>query len=497
MARPPYVSVHIRSEVPGRRVVAADIVRCIEREIREGRLPAGSRLPPVRALEQALGLSKNTAQAAYDELSARGLLDARAREGVFVASPLDPAGGALATGLAPPLASPLASPARPPSPPPLAARPALLPARTTQRRGVIALSTVFIDPELLPRERLAECARAVLRGGALEPFYAWQGHPGLREAIAARLRARGMDVDAEEVIVTAGSQQALDLVARAAITRRVAVEDPVYSHARMLFESHGMAVTPLPLDPFSGIDLAAWRARLAADRPGLLYAISSFQNPTGYSYSTHELVSLLALCRDLGVAVLEDDWGSDMLSGSEYRPTLRALGGQSVLYANSFTKKILPSLRLGFLVASPPLVPSLVEHKRLSILGNPALLEATLCEFLERGYYDAHLASLQKELDRRYAACLAALTALMPDGVRWTTPGGGPTLWLDLPRTIDLVALRAALLGRDVEIESSDVAFAGAPHLHGFRVSYAYLPEPTLLRAIELLAGELTKLLRA
>jgi 2-aminoadipate transaminase len=186
----------------------------------------------------------------------------------------------------------------------------------------------------LPRERLTECARAVLQGHGLEPFYDTQGYGPLRELIAERLRARGMaDVRASNVLVTTGSQQAIDVLARTLVERRVAVESPVYWGARLLFESHGLATTGLRLDPFAGVPLDEWEARLEAARPALLYAITSYQNPTGYSYTSHELEALLGMSERLGFAIAEDDWGSDMLSGSEYRPMLRTLGSSNVVYA--------------------------------------------------------------------------------------------------------------------------------------------------------------------
>jgi len=144
MTRVPYVGLHVMCG--DRRATAADIVASVQREIASGALAAGSRLPPVRALERQLGLSKNTAQAAYDELVARGLVEAREREGVFVLA-----------------ASKLPAP-RPVAPPPL---PAFVPPPLSRPdfspRGATPLSTVFIDPELLPTERIAECARSVLR----------------------------------------------------------------------------------------------------------------------------------------------------------------------------------------------------------------------------------------------------------------------------------------------------------------------------------------------
>ncbi len=471
MTRAPYIGLHVA--VANRRASAADIVASVQRQIESGALPAGSRLPPVRALEKQLGLSKNTAQAAYDELVARGLVEAREREGVFVLA------ATRFTATAPLVAAP-----RPLFVPPPLSRPDL-PLRGT----AIPLSTVFIDPELLPTERIAECARSVLRE-RMPSHYDAQGYRPLREAIAKRLQTRGLDVEADEVVITTGSQQSLDIVARSLAVRRIAVETPLYAYAKLLFETLGNELVGLHLDPFGGIDLDAWDRALAA-KPALAYLISSFHNPTGYSYTSAELHGVLELCAKHGVAILEDDWGSDMLSDGEYRPMLRMLGGKDVLYVNSFTKKLLPSLRVGFVAASPALVPTLVAMKRLSTLGNAWLTEAIVAEFLERGYYDTHLQQLQRALDARYAACLAALDELMPDGVRWTRPGGGPTLWLDLPRSVDLVALEAHLARRGVVISNSSAAFVGPAHLNGFRIAYAFLPEEEMRRALTILGDAL------
>jgi len=473
MTRSPYIGLHVAAS--GRRATAADIVASVQREIASGALPAGSRLPPVRALEKQLGLSKNTAQAAYDELVARGLVEAREREGVFVLE-------ASRQAAPPPVIS---APAAQFVEPPL--RRPDLPAR-----GTTALSTVFIDPELLPTERIAECARSVLRE-RMPSHYDAQGYRPLRESIAKRLQARGLDVEADEVVITTGSQQSLDIVARSLAIRRVAVESPVYAYAKILFESLGHELVGLHLDPFNGIDLDAWDRALAT-KPSLAYLIPSFHNPTGYSYTSAELRGVLELCVRHGVAILEDDWGSDMLSDGEYRPMLRMLGGKDVLYVNSFTKKLLPSLRVGFVAASPALVPTLVAMKRLSTLGNAWLTEAIVSEFLDRGYYDTHLTSLQKSLDARYAACLTALDELMPDGVRWTHPGGGPTLWLEIPRRIDLAALEAHLARRGIHISNSSAAFVGDEHLHGFRIAYAWLQEDEMRRSLTIVADALRTL---
>lgn len=480
MARPPYVRVNFQPSGSRRRVAAEDIVKTLRDEVSAGRLPRGSRLPPVRALEHELGISKNTVQAAYDELVARGILVAKERDGVFVAeSPAEPLVTERLSAPEPRFARPLLEPQGLPEP------------------GVLPLGMVFIDPELLPRERLSECFRSVLAIPGLHALYDAQGYAPLREAIAKRLRTRGMEVEASDVVVTTGSQQALDAVGRALARRKIATEDPVYRQAKALFESLGAELTGLRLDPFGPVPFDEWRAVLRATRPELFYTVTSFHNPTGRSYSTHELVQILELANELGFALLEDDWGSDMLSHEEYRPTLRALGGKNVVYVNSFTKKLLPSLRLGFVVGSPETVPALVAAKRVSTLANPTLIEAALAELLERGYYDTHLAAMQVELDQRYTRCLEALDALMPPEVRWTSPGGGPILWLEVPKRVDLSVLAERLQAKKVRLNLVPRAFHGEPHLHGFPIGFAFLPTPKLVAGLELLGRELGALLEA
>lgn len=134
--------------------------------------------------------------------------------------------------------------------------------------------------------------------------------------------------------------------------------------------------------------------------------------------------------------------------------------------------------------------------KRLSTLGNAWLTEAVVAEFLDRGYYDTHLQALQRALDTRYAACLAALDELMPEGVRWTRPGGGPTLWLELPRSIELPAIEAFLAKRGVHVSNASAAFLGPAHLHGFRIAYAYLSELEMRSALTIVADGLRTLSR-
>jgi DNA-binding transcriptional MocR family regulator len=428
-------------------------------------------------LAHQLGISKNTVQSAYDELLAQDVLTNRARTGCFVR------------------ANPAVKPKKEkfsPSLPQLCRSP--LPPRQ-ESRGKIELSTVFIGQELLPREKIAECFRSVLKVPGLHAYYHPQGYTPLREKIAQRLRSRGIDACADDVIITTGSQQALDIVCRALSKRVVATENPAYFIAKALFQMNGIRTVPLALDPFQGIDRNLWKATLRKTKPALLYMTTYFQNPTGYSYSPEEIQMILELSQKLGFGILEDDWGSDMLSFTEYRLPIRAQGGPNVLYMNSFTKKLLPSLRLGYLLANESTLPSLVAAKRVATLANPTLIEAALFEFLDRGYYDGHLRKLQSAMDRRYQHALSVLSEKMPEEAKWSTPGGGPEIWLELPRRVDLKELRKRLEVRDILIELTDQAFFQKPHLHGIRLGYAFLPEVKFEKGIQVLATEIKKVL--
>ena len=458
------------------------IVSGVKDQLLVDNVAPGCRLPPVRVLAHQLGISKNTVQTAYDELVAQGVVESRKRVGLFVA-PHPPA-----VDVVPETKVPV---------PDLVSLPLdRVPGRRKKKSiDPVHLSNVFIDPDLLPRERLAACFRAVLKQPGLETAYHAQGFLPLRRKIAARLRKRGIEVRAEDVVTTVGSQQALDVLCRALTSKTIATEDPAYAIGKRLFEMNNMTPVGLPLNPFQGIGAQKWERRIARAKPGIVYLTTNFHNPTGYSYSTSELNQILAWSQQYGFGIIEDDWGSDMLSFSEFRPSLRARGGDGIFYINTFTKKLLPSLRLGYIVGNEKTTPALVASKVASCLGVSSVIEAAVFEFLDRGYYDVYLKQLQDELDRRYQSCLDALRHTMPEAVKWTSPGGGPILWLEVPKGIDLEDISVRLESKEVMINLSHEAFFGKPHLNGFRIGYAFLPTERMQQGVEILADELKKAL--
>jgi DNA-binding transcriptional MocR family regulator len=477
MERQPYIRLNFDSENSGRPLNVEQLVSIIRKQLVANNHFKGCRLPPVRALAHQLGLSKNTIQTAYDELGSQGLVESKDRSGFFVAK-----GDEL---------RPFDNPVNVPGPE--LKKISYVGYVKPKQNNLVSLSSVFVDPRILPKEKLTACFKSVLKSPGIPEFHDPQGMPALREKIATRLRDRGIDVEADHIIITNGSQQALDLVIRALATKVVGTEDPSYHLGKYLFEMNGIQTFGLPIDPFKGIDEKTWAKRLADKRPGLVYLTTNFQNPNGYSYSSSEVANIVSWAKEFKFGILEDDWGAEMLSYSEFKPGLRAMGGNNVLYMNSFTKKVLPSLRVGYLAANDKTIEPLLMAKRVSTIALPGMIEAVLFEFLDRGYYDTHLRYVQEELDIRYEHCLSLLREFMPEEVKWTTPGGGPVLWLEVPKRVNLETLMHRLKDQGVLIQLSSNEFFGEPHSYGFRIGYAFLSRSEMEEALEKASREIKR----
>ena len=477
----PFVRIHFKFD--GQQKWTSDsISKAISQEIESGRTPAGARLPPVRLIQHQLGVAKQTVARAYEELQSRGLVINKPRLGYYAATVKQTKSMVAKNQSAPAIKTIQATF------PPLV--------RTAQKTppNDIYLGSVFIDKDLLPLGQIQKCFKSVLTTPGLHYMYDNQGFEPLRKVIAKRLQGRGIPAEADHIVITTGSQQALDVAVRGLLKKSIATENPAYGVGKLLFEMNQMEVAGLPIDPFNGIDLESWEKIISSKRPAALYLTSNFQNPTGYSYTSSEIASILDLARKYDFGIIEDDWGSDMLSFSEFRTPIRALAGDNVLYLNSFTKKLLPSLRIGYVIGNEHNIAALLAAKRVGSLGGPTLIEAALFEFLDRGYFDQHLKKIQTALDERYRICLALLAQLMPDSVRWTQPGGGPILWLEIPKQVDLQELAAATAKKRVFLDMrTQDWFFGQPHLHGTKIGFAQNSIPKLQKGLEVLASEIRK----
>ncbi len=393
------MDVHVTLE--GRGDLAARIYRQLLDAVLDGRLRSGERLPPTRELARSLEVSRNTVAVAYERLTAEGFLTSRVGAGTFVGTePVAAASGSRSGHRrARPGGGVRPRPVWGSMPPAVADRePA---PRYDFRVGLP-------DAGLFPLETWRRLVSPELRRSAIRPAYgAPSGHPGLRTAIARYIGvARSVHAGPDDVLVTQGAQQALDLIARVLIEpgMRVAVEEPGYPPARHLFRTTGARVVGVPVDA-EGLEVAAIP-------PGtrLVYVTPSHQFPLGTPMSLGRRTALLAWAERHGAVVIEDDYDSEFRFSDRPLEPLQSLDRSGrVVYVGSFSKTLVPMLRLGFLVAPASLQAALRSAKQLADWHGDLVTQGALARFIDDGLLARHVRKASREYTARHEQIVAAL----------------------------------------------------------------------------------------
>lgn len=407
----------------------AQIANAITDHIRGGRLTAGDVLPGSRALARELGVDRDTVIAAYGDLEAQGLLTSVARTGTVVADP--PRGVGVQRGLARQVGfalEPLAATRdRSPEPPP----------------GAIVLAAGIPDLRLVPGDLIARAyRRAMQRHAAAVLGYstATAGHPRLRTALAHLVRdARGVAATADEVMVTRGSQMALDLVSRAIIRPGdvVCVEELGYRPSWRGLERAGARLIGVPVDA-GGIDVDAL-AKICARTPvRLLYVTPHHHYPTTVVLTAGRRARLLALARKHRFAVLEDDYDHEFhYDGRPVLPLASMDRHGVVVYIGTLSKVLAPGLRLGFVVAPRPLIERLARERYLVDRQGDHALELAIAELIEDGELGRHARKMRRIYHARRDALAGALRDQLGDRVSFQVPTGGIALWVETAPGLD------------------------------------------------------------
>lgn len=306
--------------------------------------------------------------------------------------------------------------------------------------------------DLFPAQALAECAHKLLLTRAKALQY---GLPSaeLKEQIVELMARRGVTCRSEQIFLTTGAQQGLNLVPRLLLDPggQVLVEEIVYEGFQAVLKGFEPELLSVPTCGETGPDLDAVEAFLAnGARPALMYVITDGHNPLGTSMSIEKRRRLVELARRFEVPILEDDAYGFLSYEQEPPPPLRSMEEDWVLYLGSFSKIIAPSLRVGWLVVPEQVVTRLSAIKHVIDTDTSALTQHIINKFLESGALPDHVERLRREYKRRRDTMLDALGRHFPESVRWNRPGSGFFIWLELPRNVDA----AELLGDAVENES-------------------------------------------
>jgi 2-aminoadipate transaminase len=317
----------------------------------------------------------------------------------------------------------------------------------TARPDIISFAGGLPAAELFPVEELQACLDEVLTRDGRRALQYGPSHGPLREALAAQMAALGVTACADDIFVTNGAQQGLDLVARLLVDpgRAVVVEEIAFTGIAQAFRGQGASFRTVATDTAGGTGMDVAAAAEALPGAAALVAVPAFHNPLGVTLSAEKRAELVARARAARVPIVEDDpYGPLRYEGDDV-PALKALdepgarGG--VIYLGSFSKILAPGLRLGWIVAPPPIRGQLTVLKETSDLETSALIQRAVAEFLQRGLLEPHLARLRRAYRERRDAMLAALAAAFPSGAHWTRPAGGIFLWLTLPAEVDTQAL--------------------------------------------------------
>lgn len=443
----------------------------LRRVLREGTYAPGARLPSIRALSDGAAVNPATVVSAYRILEREGAVFARAGSGVYAAELRNDALTELALGrvLVPP--------------------------------GAIDLAAGSPSPELFPVLDFKGLAAEVLErdGGRAFAYREGPGYPPFRESAARYLaETQGFSPESEDLLVVSGAQQGIDLAAKAVLDPRdtVAVERPSYRGALAVFWSRGAATEDIAIDG-EGMDLNALEAVAKGGRLRLVYVIPRYQNPTTLCWSEARMRGLLDLAERYGFYVLEDDPVSNLVYGTRPTPpNLKSLdSGDRVIYVRSFSKVLLPGIRLGFVVAPRALRPAMDAAKRATDIATDGLLQRIVDLYLRRGLHRDQERRLVAHFRGVYGAALSALAPLLGRGARLAPPGGGLHLWLELPEGIGGVAAYASALERGCVVVPEAVYGEGAdaPDRH-LRISFASVDEAGARRGVALLSDALASL---
>ena len=342
--------------------------------------------------------------------------------------------------------------------------------KVTEKPGIISFAGGLPSPKTFPVSAFREACDKVLRedGHAALQYAASEGYAPLREMVAAMLP---WEVDPAQVLITTGSQQGLDLIAKILIDAgsRVLVETPTYLGALQAF-------TPMEPDIVSvasneqGVDLADLAKKATGAR--FFYVLPNFQNPTGRTMTEAHRAALSAEAARLGLPLVEDNPYGDLWFDEAPPLPLTARNPEGCVYLGSFSKVLAPGLRLGFMVAPKSLYPKLLQAKQAADLHSPGFNQRMVAEVMKGGFLDRHVPTIRALYKSQRDTMLAAMQREMPEDVSWNTPAGGMFLWARLPAGMSAVDLLPKAVDKNVAFVPGAAFYAEQADERTLRLSF-------------------------
>lgn len=435
--------------------------------IRDGLLAAGERLPSVRQTCQRRGISPSTVFQAYGLLETRGLIEARPRSGYYVRAQKRPARASPQPALPSTGATPVAVSAL-----------AFDLLESTRDAAVVPLGSAFPASHLFPFDALARSgARAMRRLRPAQITSALTaGDPGLRQALRRRHALQGVTLDEDELVITNGAMEALNLCLQA-VTQPgdvVVVESPTFYAALQALERLNLRAVEVATDPRDGVDLEALSSLLARHKVAACWFMPTLQNPLGASMSAARKQALVALLAGHGVPLIEDDVYGELYADVRRPQPAKAFDTAGlVLHCASFSKCLAPGYRVGW-AAAGRFSRTVQRLKMMSSLATALPPQLAIADYLAQGGYDRHLRQLRAALAAEQQRAQRLIERHFPAGTRMTRPAGGYFVWLELPPAVDALALHRQAMEHGISTAPGVLFSADQRFVHHLRLNLGH-----------------------
>lgn len=481
-----------KASVPLHRQIFLQVKDLIEKK----NLKPGDRLPASRSLAERLGVHRSTVYRAYEELGAFGYLQSRPgsysvvrhRQQIANFKAGKPRGLVSWDSASSVSGKQLFQSFRkfhPLSP-------------LSEMESCIDLAPLDLDSRLFPISDFRRVMNKVLLdyGADILKYGLCEGFRPLREYIAQRMQIHGISIGVDEILITNGSQNGIELVLKMLNDpdRPILVESPTYSNVIPLFRYYNSKTIGIPMTD-SGLDLHCLEETLEIHRPSFLYTIPNFHNPTGITTDQSHREALLNLCEKHQLPIVEDAFEEEMKYFGKVALPIKSMDRhQIVIYLGTFSKVLFPGIRLGWIAADKDCIQRLTSVKKFSDLTSNSLMQAALYEFCRRGYYELHIKRMHREYRKRMQTALRSLKRyLISSQVKWTEPTGGYLIWIHL-RNINMPQLQIEDILRQhgVTVAFGDHFFSTESVHRFFRLSISTLDEREIEEGIRRLGGAIS-----
>lgn len=457
--------------------------------ITQGTLRPGDRLPSTRQLAGKLGVNRMTVEAAFSHLEADGLISSHVGRGTFV--------NRVAKSESRPQVEQLdhESLARFWAPLFVDNRPAMMSLPTAApRNGSKAISFVAAvpGPDLFPAIDFRRCADFVLKRRSLEicSIGSTDGLASLKNYLVRWLSQNGVEATEDEVVITTGCQQSMDLIRKSLIGPgdSLVMENPTYPGAVAALATSSTERLQLPVQE-GGPDLRTLTSLLSRTRCKLIYSIPNFHNPTGRTMPLEARRQLTTVASQFRVPIVEDDVFGELRYGGPVLPTLRSLCPELVIYIGSFSKMLATALRLGWIVAPRPVIRQITMLKQSADLHTNLFIQATMDEFCRRDLLNRHMKRVRRIFMKRRDAMAEALRKHFPSETRFEVPDGGLSMWVSLPHDCHVQELLRLANEKGVQFIPGSAFYFRSPLHNSLRLSFAAEPEERIEEGIRVLGS--------